>query len=128
MKDLRFIARYGFTTMDQISFGIDELEKALYMHKYGVSGILNGKQLSGKYIIVVEEDIHYYTGWNRSYSPKTGEDFAQIERDCPKGMKKMIENTKKKIDYLINTKQTHLIGKNVVIPELEAQGEIKKLN
>jgi hypothetical protein len=127
-NELKYRVKYGFTSSDQVSIDVEELEKALYMQKYAVVGFIGGKQINGKYIIEISKDYHHYTGWYRSYEPKSGEDFAQIERDCPKGMELVLENYKKKIDFLINSNQKHLIGKNIVIPELENGDEVKKLN
>ena len=112
--------KYGFNALDQVSIDETELEKALYAQKFGEVVQLGNKQVNGKYIISIEPHYHKYTGWYESYEPTTGEDFVQIERDCPKGIESHIKNTREKVDYLLSHNQKHLIGKNIVIPELES--------
>jgi len=124
--ELRFRVNYGFTALEKISIDETELEKAVYAHKYCEVVQLSNRQINGKYIIDIMPDIHYYTGWYDSYSPSTGEDFAQIKRDCPEGLDEMIKKYREKIDYLISTGRKNLIGKNVSLPELDQPREETK--
>jgi len=127
-KELKFIVRFGYGTLDRVSIGVDELEKALYAQKFGEVALIGGKQIKGNEIKVIEPDYHYYTGWYSSYEPSTGDDFAQIERDCPKGLNDVIRNYRERVDFLINTGRKNLIGKNISLPELDkSKEEIKNL-
>jgi hypothetical protein len=128
MKELRFKVKYGYTAMDRVSITDFELEKALYAQRFGIPVLLGGKQISGKEIKVIEPDYHYYTGWYESYVPNSGEDWLQIERDCPPMLENIIRHKRERIDYLISSNQKHLIGKNVEIPELDKpKEEVKQL-
>jgi hypothetical protein len=128
MKELRFKVKYGYTAMDRVSITDSELEKALYAQRFGIPVLLGGKQISGKEIKVIEPDYHYYTGWYESYVPNSGEDWLQIDRDCPPMLENIIRHKRERIDYLISSNQKHLIGKNVEIPELDKpKEEVKQL-
>jgi hypothetical protein len=128
MKELRFKVRFGYTAMDRVSITDSELEKALYAQRFGIPVLLGGKQISGKEIKVIEPDYHYYTGWYESYVPNSGEDWLQIDRDCPPMLENIIRHKRERIDYLISSNQKHLIGKNVEIPELDKpKEEVKQL-
>lgn len=127
-KEYWFKVKYGFSALDQVSITDLELEKALYAQKFGITVQLGDKQINGKYIISIEPHWHKYTGWYDSYNPTTGDDFKQIERDCPKELDSVIREKRARVDYLISHKQTNLIGKNVEIPELDApKAELKEI-
>jgi hypothetical protein len=119
MKELKFKVRFGYTAMDRVSIGTDELEKALYAQKFGVPVLLGGKQISGKEIKVIEPDYNYYTGWYDSYQPSTSDDYAQLERDCPKCLDETIRHYRERVDLLLATGRKQLVGKNVALPELD---------
>jgi hypothetical protein len=123
----KFKVKFGFSPLDRVSIGLDELEKALYAQKYGVVVQLGNKQISGKYIISIEPDYHYYTGWYETYTPSNAEDMAQITRDCPKELDGLIKETRVKVDYLVATKQLNLIGKNIDIEKLRS-GDYKQID
>jgi hypothetical protein len=128
MIEKRFKVRFGYTAMDRVSIDESELEKALYAQRFGVPVLLGGKQISGKEIKVIEPDYHFYTGWYESYVPNSGDDWLQIERDCPSDLENIIRHKRERIDYLISTNQKNLIGRNVVIPELDkTKEEVKQL-
>jgi hypothetical protein len=114
-----FRVKYGYSVADQVSIEESELEKAVYAQKFGEVVQLGNKQVNGKNIIVIEPHYHRYTGWYDFYEPKNGEDYAQIERDCPKGLDLMIRHYRERVDYLITIGRRNLIGKNIFIPELE---------
>jgi hypothetical protein len=124
----RFRVKYGYGVADQVSINETELEKALYAQKFGEVVQIGNKQINGRNIIVIEPHWHFYTGWYDYYTPSTGEDFAQIERDCPKGLDGVISKYRERVDYLITTGRKNLIGKNVLLPELDKPKEdIKNL-
>ena len=124
MKDLKFKVKFGYSIMDRVSIGVNELEKALYAQKFGVPVLLGGKQISGKEIKVIEPDYHHYTGWFESYIPNTPEDMLQIERDCPKEIEGTIRQYRERVDYLLATGRKQLVGKNVLLPELDKPKDI----
>ncbi|MFA5050990.1 MAG: hypothetical protein WC499_02645 [Patescibacteria group bacterium] len=126
MKNYHFKVKYGFGSLDIVKITDEELEKALYAQKYAVVVQLGNKQINGKYIISIEPDYQKYTGWYDSYEPKTGEDFAQIKRDCPPEIDEVIRDKREKVDFLVAHKRLDLIGKNISVPELE--NGTKKLN
>ena len=119
----RFRIKYGYSTADQVSVDETELEKALYAQKFGEVVQLGNKQVNGRNIIVIEPHWHYYTGWYDYYEPSTGEDWEQIKRDCPPLLDEVIKSYRERVDYLINTGRKNLIGKNIVLPELDKKIE-----
>lgn len=135
-KEKRFKVKYGYSVADQVSIGVDELEKALYAQKFGEVVQLGSKQVNGRNIIVIEPHWHFYTGWYDYYEPQNGDDFAQIERDCPPGLEDTIREYRERVDYLITTGRKNMIGKNIDLPELaektegrqELPPDIKKLS
>ena len=94
-----------------------ELEKALAAFKFGTAVIFNSGAVEK--IEAIIPDLNRSMGWNPSY--KLGDDDWNdirnkgIERKCAE----LHQKTKEKIEYLIETKQQHLIGKNaeVKLPE-----------
>jgi hypothetical protein len=104
---LMFRVKYGFDTMSHLRVeGGAELEKAIYAWMEQVPVTLGGKMIQGKHIISIEPDYRYYTGWYETYSPTTGDDFAQIERDCPK-LDGYIEAYKQRVLGLIENRQSY---------------------
>jgi hypothetical protein len=121
-----FRVKYGFSSFDQVSITEKELEKALYAQKFGEVVQIGGKQVNGRNIIVIEPHYHKYTGWYPNYEPTTGEDWKQIERDCPKGLDNIIRVYRERVDYLLNTGRKNMIGKNIYISELDKPKEETK--
>lgn len=110
MKPLRFRVRYGFDKMSSLSIEAGpELEKAIYAWVEQIPVTIGGKMIQGKHIISIEQDYHYYTGWYESYQPTTGDDWKQIERDCP-DVDGYIDAYRQRVMSLIADRKTHLIG------------------
>jgi hypothetical protein len=84
MKELFFKVKFGFGTLDRVSIGEDEIEKAIYAQVTGKPVRLKNSYINGRNMISITPDYHKYTGWHETYDPKDHEDFRQIERDCPK--------------------------------------------
>ncbi len=101
-----------------------ELEKALAAFKFGTAVILKNGALEK--IESVLPDLNRSMGWNPSY--KLGDDDWNDIRS--KGidhkLQELHEKTRNKIEYLIETKQTHLIGKNVHVDMPEKPKEISE--
>lgn len=106
-----------------------EYEKALYAFKMGKGAIFEAGAVSR--IEGIFPDLNRMNGWNSDYK-QTQDDNNEIER-ARLVATKFAAKTKERVDYLIATKQEHLIGKGVEIPELETptqhklSGEIKNL-
>lgn len=84
MNQLRFRIYYGYNQSDYIAIPESELERAEYAWKKNAIFSYGGKQVKGAEFKRIEEDYRHYTGWYDSYSPSSGEDFLQIEREMPK--------------------------------------------
>jgi len=121
MKPLMFKVRYGFDRMATLSIEAgQDLEKAIYAWTEQIPVTIGGKMIQGKHIISIEPDYHYYTGWYESYSPTTGDDFKQIERDCP-SFDGMIDAYRQRVMELVGSGNTNQIGK---LPPLQLE-EVK---
>ncbi len=113
---VRFKVRYGFDKLSTLSVEAGpELEKAIYAWVEQIPVTIGGKMIQGKHIISIEGDFHYYTGWYETYLPTSGDDFAQIERDCPK-FEGYVDAYRQRVMHLIGNQQTHLIG---TLPAIE---------
>lgn len=97
----------------------DELERAYGLFMLGGRWIFSGGAVDGKNIQTIVEDYHSTMGWNKEYKLGT-DDYEQLGQLGVDGkMRKALESAKERAMYLINSKQEHLIGKNVAIPELQ---------
>lgn len=116
----------GYNAEDYIEINETELEKAYGAFLLKKDSVYSGGAVRGSEIIAIQPDFHRTMGWNRGY--KLGEDdYAELRhKGIDNKMRVMIENTKNKIQYFINSGQTDLIGKNVDIPELDKPNEITK--
>lgn len=122
MKYFKLI--YGFDAENYIEIDETELEKAYYCFLLKKDAVYSSGAIRGARIEKIQPDYHRIMGWNRGYKLETldYEELAQkgIDRTC----QNMLLKTKEKVNYLIETKQEHLIGKNVEIPELDKAPEI----
>lgn len=84
IKEKYFKVRFGFGVNDFVSVKDEEVEKAIYAQVKGTPVRLGDSFVNGKNIVSITPHYHKYTGWYDSYEPKDGEDWKQIERDCPK--------------------------------------------
>lgn len=107
-----FKVRYGFDKMSTVSIEAGpDLERAIYAWIEQLPITIGGKMIQGKHIISIEPDYHFYTGWYDSYIPTSGDDWKQIERDCPK-FDGIIERYKTNVHNLISQNKTELIGRS----------------
>jgi len=108
----------------------NEYEKAIYAFLKGKPAIFEMGAVSRIESII--PDLNKINGWYSDYKP-TADDSAELDKAREKA-KPFMAKVKEKVQYLISTKQEHLIGKNVEIPELSAptnhtlSGEIKNLS
>lgn len=110
---------WGYNAEDYVQIDETELEKAYYAHLTKKDAVFSGGSVSGDKIIAIKEDFHRAMGWNRGYK-LSADDFAELsQKGIDRNYQKFLFKTKERVHYLIETKQTHLIGKNAVIPELE---------
>ena len=82
-KELRWRAYYGFNPNDYYTITEKDIERVKYAQIAKVVTTIDGRQINGSYIQRIEEDFRHYTGWYDSYSPKSGEDNQQLQRDVP---------------------------------------------
>lgn len=116
MKKIYYKVKYGFGPTDFVSIEVGgELERAIYAWTTRKVVTLGEKMINGNNIISIEPHYHRYTGWYDSYEPKSSEDYAQIERDCPK-FDGIMSHYRERVVYLIDTKQLSGIGKNIDLP------------
>lgn len=113
-----FKVKYGYGVSDQVSIEEDELEKAIYAQLMKKPVQLGSAFISGSNIIAITPHYHKHTGWYDWYEPKTGEDWEQIERDCP-DYKGVIEHYKQRVQYLLSNNKEKFIGKNIEIEGLK---------
>ena len=99
-----------------INIDATELEKAIYAFRMQAPVVF--KQGATDRISNIVPDYHKIKGWNATCK-LTDDDWADINKnkDCFEA-KKEFERIQNKISHLIETKQQHLIGKNIEIPEL----------
>lgn len=84
IKGKYFKVRFGFGVNDFVSVKDEEVEKAIYAQVKGTPTRLGNSFVNGRNIVSITPHYHKYTGWFDSYEPQDGEDWKQIERDCPK--------------------------------------------
>lgn len=113
-----FKVKYGYSTADQVSITENEIEKAIYAQIKGVPVQFGDAYINGRNIISITPHWHKHTGWYDYYEPTTGDDWKQIERDCP-SYEGVVEYYKNRVSHLLETGKQNLIGKNVPIPEIE---------
>lgn len=105
---------------NHFTIGEDELEKAVFSFITGKPVVFkSGAAL--RHIESIMPDYHATMGWNEGY--KLGaDDFAYIRSNgVDRKLSKKYEEITTKVQYLIETKQEHMIGKNINIPELSAK-------
>lgn len=114
-----FRIKIGYGHNEYVSIDETELEKAYGVFLTDGKGVFSGGVVRGQDIIAIQED------WNRAmgYNPEwklTADDRVEIEKTgVMKQYKGLLAQTSRKVQYLVQNNQQHLIGKNVAIPELE---------
>ncbi len=119
----------GYGAEDYLTIEESELEKAYYCFLEKKDSIFSGGAIKGSQILAIQPDHHFTMGWNRGY--KLGpEDYEELRnKGVDKESQYLLSNAKDKVQYLVQTKQEHLIGKSFEVPKLgqEVSEEIKKL-
>jgi hypothetical protein len=115
--------RYGFDAMSSVRVEAGpELEKVIFAWLKQTPVAIGGRMIQGKHIIDIKPDYHFYTGWYDNYQPTSGDDWKQIERDCPPELARLFGQYVERVRQLIETQRTDLIGKGPAI-EPEKQPE-----
>ena len=114
-----FHIKYGFSANEIKPIDHTEVEKAIYCHLTGKVGVFKNGSVSGVNIIEVGPDYNAELGWAPDHK-LDGHDFNDLDRE---GLRdkytQYIASQKERVQYLMHTKQEHLIGKGAKIPELE---------
>ena len=129
MVKMKFKIMRGFGQDDFIPIDESELEKAIYCHMSRKDGAFSMGSINGSHISAVMPDFHGTMGWNYSYK-LTPDDWDDIRsKGVDKKIQKFIEGANTKVQYLIETKQEHLIGKGFEMPKIDKgfSDEIKRL-
>lgn len=120
---------HGFNPEDYIEIEDTELQKAYYAFLQKKDAVFSGGAVRGGLIQTIKPDFHRTMGWNRGH--KLGEDdFAELnQKGIDKKMQNLLSETKEKVQYLIKTNQTHLIGTNFELPKIDERisDDIKQL-
>lgn len=102
-----------------VRIGENELEKALAAFRFGTSVIFNEGALEKIGDII--PDYNASMGWNPTHQ-LGDDDWNDIRsKGVDRRLRELSQATKEKIDYLIESKQEHLIGKNADISLPEKQ-------
>lgn len=130
-KNRKWRVKYGFSSLDFEIIDEKDLEKAIYAQLKQIPIQLGKSFINGKNIISITPNYHSHTNWQPMYEPNSGEDFAQIKRDCP-NYDGVIEAYKIKVAGLIQNHQENLIGKTLIEekPQIENKPiseDVKKL-
>lgn len=115
-KLLRWRVIYGYLPTDFLIVEEEDLEKVKYA--WLTKGVYKAK-LSGAEIKRIEPDWRYYTGWSDGYTPKDGDDFAQIKRDMPTHLieeKERIADAR--VKYILENNRADLLDRLETIDEL----------
>lgn len=113
-----FKIKTGYGANEYVSINETELEKAYGVFLTDGKGVFSGGVVRGQDIIGIQEDWHRAMGYNPLYKLQA-EDMNEIQKQVGKEYAGMLEHASARVKYLIENNQTHLIGKNVAIPELE---------
>ena len=113
----------GYGNEDYLEIEDSELEKAYYCFLEKKDSIFSGGAIKGSQILAIQPDFHKTMGWNRGY--KLDEyDYADMnEKGIDRKLQNKLAEAKEKVQYLIETNQTHLIGKNADFPRIENSKE-----
>lgn len=106
---------------EYLSIDEKELETALFAFITDGKAIFKNGVVKGSSILSISEDWHKEMGWNDGYKLQDL-DYAELNR---KGITAkytgVIGKAREKVQYFISTNQTHLIGKNIDISELNTE-------
>jgi len=115
---------HGYDAEDYIQIDDSELEKAFYCFLMKKDGVYSGGAVRGSQIMAIQPDYHRAMGWNRGYK-LCANDYEELsQKGIDRKHHRLLSETKEKVQYLIDTKQEHLIGKNAEMPKLKRGNDI----
>jgi len=108
--------KYGFKPSDFASIEAGhELERVIYAWQTGNVVQVAGKMINGNNIISITPHYHRYTGWYDHYEPNDGDDWKQIQRDCP-DFEGILPYYTERVAYLTSKNREDQIGLGVELP------------
>lgn len=114
----------GYNELDFVPIDQSELETAFYAFLSDSKAIFKNGVVRGKDIIAITPDYHREMNWNYTHKLNV-DDFAELRKlGIESKAMNLLETAKEKVQYLIKTNQTNLIGKNVDIG-LKSRNEIR---
>lgn len=121
---------HGFGVEDYIAIDETELQKAYYCFLEKKDSIFSGGAIKGSQILEIKPDFHRIMGWNRGH--KLGaDDYEELgQKGIDRKTQHFLSATKDVVQHLIETKQTHLIGKASLLtnqPSLPRSGGMKSI-
>lgn len=110
-QNLRWRIITGYSSVDYISIGEEELEKAKYAMVTGKVFTHGGDMIRGTEIKKIERDFRFYTGWNDTYKPVDSEDQKQMLRDMPSNEEftQREKLSEKRVSYIMQTNKPDLL-------------------
>ena len=121
-----FKIKVGYGENEYVPIDEDELETALFVFLTEGKGIFKNGVVRGKDIIGITEDWHKAMGWNKGYE-LSADDWIDIkEKGVQAEYQGLIGEKKEKIQYLIQTNQQNLIGKNVEVIGFENKKQLSR--
>lgn len=109
---MNFKIIFGYDAEDYLGIDETELEKAYYCFLEKKDSIFSGGAVRGSNIMAIQPDYHAAMGWNRGHK-LGGDDYAELK---VKGIERKhslyLSETKSHVQSLIQSGQTHLIGKS----------------
>jgi hypothetical protein len=114
-----FKIKYGYSMEDQVSIPEKEVQKAIYAQITGKPVQLGSSFIKGSNIISISPHYHKHTGWHDWYEPKGGDDWKQIERDCP-NYDGVLEWHKNKVSGYITSGELKKISEGETMKQIEA--------
>ncbi len=116
-----FKIKFGYSEHEYIGIDDSELDAAMLCFLSDSKGVFKTGVVRGKDIIAISEDWHKEMGWNPTHD-LGDDDWAEIRgKGVDKKYVGVIASAKERVQYLMQTNQTHLVGKNVDVPKINEQ-------
>lgn len=127
MKKIIFKAFTGFGDEREVFFDAFDLEKAQYAALRQKRLLLsNGQFVDGKYIQQIKPDVHRTMGWNSEHALGVDDMNEFYQCGAEREAYRLLEMSKKRVDFLLKSNRETEIGQNVKIPELEGGKEYNR--
>lgn len=120
MRKIIFKAFTGFGDEREVFFDAFDLEKAQYAALRQKRLLLsNGQFVDGKYIQQIKPDIHRTMGWNSEHALGVDDMNEFYQCGAEREAYRLLETSRKRLDFLLKSGRESEVGQNVKIPELE---------